>query len=531
VVVALGLAGQYHLEALLELLQENALLLVAEPQPRAVLDVMPHVDLWALQKPGVEIRFVASSDVEEICAELLQVLRQRFRLDLALFIQPGLKRVFPELYGGLFERLVRQARMERAQRVTASELSRGWMENALKNLPLLLARPGIEAIKDFFRGMPAVVVAAGPSLDAAIPWLQTVTDRVLVICVGTAYRTLWRAGIRPDIVVVVDGAPIIWEQFQDVPCGETIFLTPAHIDARILSCFREQLYSFSSGALPAFDQWLAESGAPADELRTAGTVTLTALDAALYLGSSEVWIVGLDLACRDDGTSHASHTMYRDHAYGLQGLVTVPGNWRPRVWTTAQFAMYIDLLGGFAREVAESGRGRLINVNHDGARIAGMECCLPDQVESRNWPSLVQTKARFRKGAYKPRGVNMEPERLFAQTQEQLQELEKKAGRAAELARKAGTTAVPERWLAELAELEQGLKCRDGGGLLVEAALKAATFKTLEFDVAAQQPNQLERVLKVCLELYGQMEMTATWIQEQLRFAEKQVHASEVVWE
>ena len=59
---------------------------------------------------------------------------------------------------------------------------------------------------DKFKGIPAIVVAAGPSLDKNIDLLKKIKGRFPIIAVDTALRHMIANGIKPDIVCAADSS-------------------------------------------------------------------------------------------------------------------------------------------------------------------------------------------------------------------------------------------------------------------------------------------------------------------------------------
>jgi len=91
---------------------------------------------------------------------------------------------------------------------TLRRFGRLWVRNLARNLGPAATSPGVERLEGLFAGMPALVLAAGPSLDAVLPHVRELSRRALVVCVDTALRSLLRFGVEPDFLVVVD--PQYW---------------------------------------------------------------------------------------------------------------------------------------------------------------------------------------------------------------------------------------------------------------------------------------------------------------------------------
>ena len=249
-----------------------------------------------------------------------------------------------------------------------------WQFNTIVNIPSLVTHPGVGALQGIFRGKPAMVVGAGPSLDESVQALASVRDGFVVISTATALRALRTAGIAPDLVVAVDASHLTAPQFE-TRCDDLYLACSSLAFSPALLKFRG-LFSGSLDANP-IDSWLDSITTQRGMLFAGGTVTASAIDLAVKMGCSPVVTIGLDLSFTDDGFTHASHTMYHGHRLNPEQLMRVPGNGREWVLTTQQFNCYIELI----EEYIEHHPGiPFINANHGGARIRGMKVISPSGI-------------------------------------------------------------------------------------------------------------------------------------------------------
>lgn len=269
-----------------------------------------------------------------------------------------------------------------------------WQNNTLQNLSLLVRSPGLDVLHNLFVGRTAVVVGAGPSLTRAIPLLKSVQDRLVVISTGTALAPLRAAGIRPDLVVAVDGSPLIAQQFN-CPCDDLYLASSSVVYPGITRPFKGNFFGLLD--VSPLDQWVKSEVGIDGTLYPGGTVTACGISLASEMGCQTVLVLGLDLAFEGDGPSHASGTMYDQNPL-REPLISVPGNYADSVQTTRQFACYIDLVETLVGDVPET---RVINVNDRGARIEGMELAdfsiLSEWEREAPWDALAAIEAQHRK--------------------------------------------------------------------------------------------------------------------------------------
>ena len=434
-VVAFGLGSGQQLPLLLDSLGDGGTLLVVDRDPDAVRAVLQHVSLDELcgGRPNVNLYFLVHRELDHFVDEF-QVASERFlrRLNLSLFGHPGALRTFPEAYRELANKIMLKTRMENTERNTLYGLSQSWCRNAIVNLPVLIRNRAINDLKKAFEGIPAAVIAAGPSLEQSLPLLRQLQDRMVLVAVGTALKPLLAAGVMPHLVVSVDGCPDVWPQFRDLPPLRTVLIAVAQTDPRILAVFEGRFFSFDA-VFPGIEQWLASMGAGADRLPVGGTVALTAMAVPRHLGCSQCHVFGLDLAYSDDGTSHAANSIYHGCRSNLKDLVSVPGNWRPSVYTTPQFVQYVERIGAFAGGLVKD--LRVVNVNPDGARIASLEVMHPRDVALNGFPVIPDLWQRLESGGGKPRGDSKAVLQAAKDMLVPLDEMHRNAEKAAEVCR------------------------------------------------------------------------------------------------
>lgn len=521
-VVVFGFGAGWHLEPLLRRLGERSVLVVADPKPTLVQRALVAGGLPPAP-PGIQpLRLIANSDLDAMAREYHHLLSHNSRrLNVHFFAWPAALRAFPGVYRDLGRRFLLRTRIELAERNTLYHLSGQWFRNIVGNLPELLAGAPVDALFGSCSGLPAAVIAAGPSLDEALPHLRLLKDRVLLVAVGTALKPLLAAGIDPHLVVVVDGCPEVWEQFRDLPPTRSRLVGIAQTDPRIWNCFRGRSFSYSCSAYRAFENWLASFHAGASCLQTGGTVALTALALAEQMGCGPIYAYGLDLSFPDDGVSHAANSMYHGERHELRTLMRVPGNWQPEVWTTPQFAQYVVLLENFARQRPATGC-RLVNVNTRGARIAGFGVSRPDAVSPAEFRECdADIAARLAVACRRSRGTLADARSAIARLTAELMELGTVATTAERLCDRLLDTGpgsvVRARLQEELEFVEERLTAHGQAFDMVEMASHRATLEALGFEPAGAVEDALFRkTLRCSRELYRNLRDTAHDLQEWL---------------
>ena len=91
---------------------------------------------------------------------------------------------------------------------TLKRFGRLWVRNLTRNVAGFATCPGVALLDGLCSGIPALVVAGGPSFDDIAPRLPELARRLLIVCVNTSLKPCLSAGVQPDFAVVVD--PQYW---------------------------------------------------------------------------------------------------------------------------------------------------------------------------------------------------------------------------------------------------------------------------------------------------------------------------------
>ena len=188
----------------------------------------------------------------------------------------------------------------RANQHARREHAGRYLLNTLRNLPALTVEGDVASLVGAGTGRPAVVVAAGPTLDANLPDLIAGRERVLLIAVDTALRPLLAAGIHPDVVVAVDPSEANASHLVDLPeCPNTVLVAEGSLDPEAVRQFAGRTCFFRVADHHPWP-WLRGHGLDRRQLRAWGSVLTTAFDLALTMGCDPIIFAGADLAFTGD---------------------------------------------------------------------------------------------------------------------------------------------------------------------------------------------------------------------------------------
>ncbi len=380
-IISTGVPSATQCTSMMQNMHKRSVMFILERDPNRVLGLFRACPLerWIGEE---KLILAIGDDVKTAKETFYRILDPHTTPDFQI-LDPGNGSIADyEYYHALLQELRDEVRREVFNAGTLVHLGPLWQFNTLQKLDTIVRNPGINALKDLFCDKPALVAAAGPSLTHALPILHACQGRFVLIATGTALRPLRHAGIRPDLVVAVDGSHLIGPQFA-TDCDDLFFACSSQVYSPPLSKFRGV---FTGGLdVNPLDHWIDSHIGARGTIFARGTVTGSAMGLGMLMGCRPIVVVGLDLSFKDDGTTHADHTMYHRCAMRREALIKTSGNYRDTVLTTRQFECYIKLMEELVASHTETA---FVNAINSGARIEGMQLTQPENLPDLAAPAF-----------------------------------------------------------------------------------------------------------------------------------------------
>jgi hypothetical protein len=364
--VGLGLGHELlHLQSL----RARGRLLVIEPDPDVFRAALRAVDLRpALEDEDVELL------VGHALPDLAQVLQKRLVKHRYLVFAKSVVFAVPE---GSLARDAAHARETlrtfREMLVLALNMYGNCpndalvgIDNILGNLGSLARFPNAALAEGRLSGRPAVVASAGPSLEAHLPLLRDIQDRVPIFCPDTSIRILQSAGVRPHLAASRERTPGTVRHFEELPHDDFALVCFPVLSPRVFEAFRGP-----TAFLHRLGDWYMWHRPEGPEIDFNGSAGNLAFRVAALLGCDPIILVGQDLCFAEGGGTHASGAINgaKQSAYDAMEKTTVPGNRGGTVETTACWRNFLRF---FEMDVHRL-PNRVINATQRGAHIRGTE--------------------------------------------------------------------------------------------------------------------------------------------------------------
>ena len=172
-----------------------------------------------------------------------------------------------------------------------------WQKNFKANQNIIQKNPGVVALVQKFREIPAIIVGAGPSLDKNINLLGRAQGHSLIISSDAALKPLLSHGVVPSIVVSLDPQEEIAKFFQGVSHRGMTLIAPSIIHPRVLDLWQGNVIFFHKHApdIPTLVE-IASQIPAIGRLTPGGSVLSVAYDLAFQSGTNPIIFTGQDLS-------------------------------------------------------------------------------------------------------------------------------------------------------------------------------------------------------------------------------------------
>ena len=247
-----------------------------------------------------------------------------------------------------------------------------FFKNRLANFTLLPHSANLDLLKDTFKGKPAVVVAAGPSLDQTLPDLKATRGQAVIIAADSALAPLLKAGIMPDFVTTIDFQEANFEKIASFLGKEWPFSLISMIKGTPLIPKRfAAKHLFLQFPEDRPHSWVVDTLGINTLVSFGGSVAHLSLGIAQMIGADPVIFVGQDLSYPGkSAVDHAGGTVFSSTGFPRdREKFFVPGVRGDKVLTDRQF---MSLQKQFEDMIADNPR-TYINATPFGAHIAGTE--------------------------------------------------------------------------------------------------------------------------------------------------------------
>lgn len=302
-----GFALGYHVEQLFSRAGDDAMLCIFEPDLLMLRTAFELRDYSSLIRSGRAV-WLWREDKSELFAKL-SPHQPLVSLGVERVLHAPSVQLRPQFHAQMQGWV---AEFESYAKTTVSTLvlnSRRTAENVAANLAWYVATPSLSRLDGAYRGKPAVIVSAGPSLRKNKHLLRDVDGKAVIIAVQTTLQPLLEIGVEPHFVTSLDYHDICTRFFEKLPATlrTELIAEPKATPA---------IFTMNPGPVSILgnefaETLLAEMKLHKARLRSGATVAHLAYYLAEHLGCDPIIFIGQDLGF-SDGLCYAPGTSYDD---------------------------------------------------------------------------------------------------------------------------------------------------------------------------------------------------------------------------
>ncbi len=373
--IVLGFGFGYHIEELAGRTGAEANVLVIEKDPAMIRAALESRDLAGVLASS-RVRILISPGEDAIAAALRGASTRR----VAILTHRGSHRLDPEYYHNMRRVAKSYLSTKEVNIATLAKFERTWGVNIARNIVRIIRCPGANVFFSGFSGLPAIVVAAGPSLSESVGFIRDNAGKALIVAVDTAYGVLRKAGIEPHFCVSVDPQMVNARYFEGTLPGRTVLVADptSHPSAFRLFGGRAAV----SGMAFEMLRWIENVTGAKGEIAHGGSVSTNAYDFARQTGASPVVLVGQDLAFTG-GRAHVRGSYLDEQVRNRAGRLYTAETFN-RFQLTALPKIFVEAIGGgrahtnqkmmiFLSWFEKRNDPGLINASAGGARMHGVK--------------------------------------------------------------------------------------------------------------------------------------------------------------
>lgn len=347
-----GFGMGYHVDEIYKLMKPESKLYILENNLcvfHKAIEERDFTDIFT--NPGIEL--IISGDAGEIANSVKDLIND----GINFIIHPASLKAIPS-ENEYFKFVMENWNLKKSISEDYLKLISDNLKNNLRN-----DDTNVGVFFEKFKGVPAVIVSTGPSLDKNIDFLKEVKNRALIFAAGSALRPLLVRDIVPDLFIIIDPKKETLNQikgFEDIGIP-MVYLASAYSGTvssyrglKFIACYEK------SQLKTAKENYLIDPG---------GSVSTAALDIAIKMGCSTIILVGQDLAFID-GKNHARHGTDLDiNTPELKSMRRVMGQNGKMLYTTLGLLSYKYWI----ENRIEKETRQFVNASEGGAIINGMK--------------------------------------------------------------------------------------------------------------------------------------------------------------
>lgn len=302
-VLFVGIGTAYHIEAFMED-HPDAKFAIYETNEEVLHAYLSNFRLDRLPVRNL-LKIFTGIDQKQVTVEVQQLLAQSNNV-LKIITLPVYEKMYGEQVNGILEKALEAIKNKHSSLTTNVAFQKRWTINSIKNFPTVLQTPNIlhDIDRSAFEGKPAIIVAAGPSLNEEFENLRYIKEHGLayIFSVGSAINALIEQGIYPDAACTYDPTErnqVVFTKLKDKGIKEIPLIFGSSVGYETLQNYPGSLFHMLTNQDTIAPNYLEHS----DQINVVSdgpSIAVMTFQLLAQLGCSQIILVGQNLAYQNN---------------------------------------------------------------------------------------------------------------------------------------------------------------------------------------------------------------------------------------
>lgn len=363
-VIMFGMGNGLFVMEMLKRLKPDAKVYLYEPEISIFLYALNNIDISDIIYDGRVYLFINNINQNEF-KEFLQKETDWLSISAQIVCNhPVYDKVYTDEFEEFLNVVYSANNLAKVNIDTERHLSDTLVNNAIKNLKYIKESNYVsEFIGKIPEELPAIIVAAGPSLDKNIDELKRAEGKAFIFATDTAVKYLLRHNINFDAIITIDAKKGAWH-LKDERCHNIPLFCVLEAKSRMMemhtgrkiwfrgSVYMYDLYNKFNRFFPGYN--------------SGGSVATAAFSVCLSMNFKNIVFIGQDLAYNGEST-HAGGVV-KNIIGEKSGKKQVDGIDGGKVWSRYDWLIYLEWLENSIRDIKGI---NVIDATEGGALIHG----------------------------------------------------------------------------------------------------------------------------------------------------------------
>lgn len=298
-VLFIGTGFGYHIKQFLTI-YSNMSYSIYEPNIEMLSQFLTHQNIMKFPKGSLQ-KIITTTNEGEIKAEIQQ-LHKTIDTKTFVYTLPACTKLYETEEKMIMQSMKDLLKDKRSSIVTNFSFQKRWTINSIKNFPKVLQTPNIlhDIDKDAFKGKPAILVAAGPSLSEELENLKYIKENGLayIFSVGSAINALIEHDIYPDGACTYDPSEenqLVFEKLKDKQISDIPLIFGSSVGHETLENYSGQMLHMLTNQDTVAPHYL-HNAENINVVMDAPSIAVVTFQMLKMLGCSQIILAGQNLS-------------------------------------------------------------------------------------------------------------------------------------------------------------------------------------------------------------------------------------------